>query len=107
MADDGRLIHRDQRMLRGALTVANHYTFEQLDAHTVQVLGGSSPYRVTAHPERPVFAAVAERRLQPDVFIGLTDLESVFPERAPAYPVLWVVPTEHGEAPWGRVVEVG
>lgn len=54
---------------------------------------------------RPVFAAIAERRLEPDVFIGLTDLESVFPDRAPPYPVLWVVPAEHGAAPWGRVVE--
>lgn len=51
MADNGHLLHRDQRMLRGALTVASDYTFEPLDAHTVEVLGGSAPYRVTAHPE--------------------------------------------------------
>jgi uncharacterized Zn finger protein len=51
MADDGHLMHRDQRMLRGALTVTNHYTFEQLDTRTVQVLGGSTPYHVIVHPE--------------------------------------------------------
>jgi predicted metal-dependent peptidase len=55
---------------------------------------------------RPVFTVIAARRMEPDLFIGLTDLESEFPERAPAYPVLWVVPTERGEAPWGQVVEV-
>jgi hypothetical protein len=24
----------------------------------------------------------------------------------PPYPVLWVVPAEHGAAPWGRVVVI-
>jgi predicted metal-dependent peptidase len=55
---------------------------------------------------RPVFAHVAEHRLEPDVFVGLTDLASRFPEHAPPYPVIWVVPAQHGEAPWGRVVMV-
>ncbi len=72
---------------------------------------------------RPVFAWVAQRRLRPDVFIGLTDLESRFPARRPPYPVLWVVPdhrdngddllgtggyggapAQRTRAPWGRVV---
>ena len=55
---------------------------------------------------RPVFAWLEQRRLRPDLFIGLTDLHSRFPERKPPYPVLWVAPPEHGEAPWGQVIEL-
>ncbi len=58
----------------------------------------------TSH--EPVFRWLAERRLQPDLFIGLTDLHSQFPVIPPPFPVLWVVPPAHGKAPWGRVVEV-
>jgi len=53
---------------------------------------------------RPVFAWLAEERRRPDVFIGLTDLHSRFPERPPPYPVVWVTPPDPGPAPWGRVV---
>jgi len=53
---------------------------------------------------RPVFACLRERRIRPDVFVGITDLHSRFPQRAPGFPVLWLVPAGHGEAPWGRVV---
>jgi predicted metal-dependent peptidase len=56
---------------------------------------------------RPVFEWIeAERREPPDLFIGLSDLWSRFPARAPRYPVLWVCPPAHGEAPWGQVVEM-
>jgi len=55
---------------------------------------------------RPVFAWIESARRRPDVFIGLTDLHSAFPDRAPRFPVLWVVPKDHGRAPWGRVVEM-
>ncbi len=54
---------------------------------------------------RPVFAWLAEHKPHPDLFIGLTDLRSRFPERPPRFPVLWVTPAEHNRAPWGRVVE--
>lgn len=64
------------------------------------VLGGGG----TDH--RPFFAWVAERRLRPDLFVGLTDLHSRFPERRPAYPVLWVAPEGHGQPPWGRVLSL-
>ncbi len=55
----------------------------------------------------PVFKWIAEQRLDVDVFVGLTDLYSVFPARKPAFPVLWVVPAKHGGAPFGRVVVGG
>jgi predicted metal-dependent peptidase len=53
---------------------------------------------------RPVFEYIREQRLEPDVFVGLTDLASEFPDRAPPFPVVWVVPPAHADAPWGKVV---
>ncbi len=53
---------------------------------------------------RPVFRWVDEQRCQPDLLVGLTDLRSRFPDRRPPYPVIWVAPAGHGEAPWGRVI---
>ena len=54
---------------------------------------------------RPVFDHI-HRGETPDLFVGLTDLESIFPERRPPYPVIWVCPPNHGEVPWGKVVVV-
>ena len=54
----------------------------------------------------PVFEWIRERRLQPELFIGMTDLFTELPTRRPAFPVLWLVPQRHGGAPWGTVVEV-
>jgi predicted metal-dependent peptidase len=55
---------------------------------------------------RPVFAWLRANRIVPDVFVGLTDLDSTFPDRAPPYPVVWVTPPRHGRAPFGHVIEV-
>jgi predicted metal-dependent peptidase len=55
---------------------------------------------------RPVFKWVEESGIQPDLFVGLTDLFTRFPSEAPPYPVLWVVQGHHGKAPWGQVLEV-
>jgi hypothetical protein len=55
---------------------------------------------------RPVFDWVRRAGLRPDVLIALTDLYTRLPERAPSYPVVWVVPRWHGRAPWGRVLEI-
>jgi predicted metal-dependent peptidase len=55
---------------------------------------------------RPVFDWIRANRLEPDVFVGLSDLHSRFPDRAPSFPVLWVAPPDHGKAPFGRVIEV-
>lgn len=56
---------------------------------------------------RPVFQWVADQRLHPELFIGITDLETQLPEAPPGYPVLWVTPRKHGDAPWGQVVVMG
>ncbi len=58
----------------------------------------------TSH--RPFFEWIRTRAIHPDLFIGLTDLQSFFPERPPQFPVIWVVPPRHGRAPWGHVVTV-
>jgi predicted metal-dependent peptidase len=55
---------------------------------------------------RPVFEWVRRAGLRPDVLIAITDLHTRLPERAPPYPVVWVVPRWHGPAPWGRVLQV-
>lgn len=53
---------------------------------------------------RPVFAWMAERRLHPDLFIGLTDLHSAFPPVRPTFPVIWLCPARSGAPPWGRKI---
>ena len=55
---------------------------------------------------RPVFQWVRESGRQPDLFIGVSDLESAFPARAPGYPVVWLCPEAHALPPWGKVVVV-
>ncbi len=55
---------------------------------------------------RPVFEWVRKSRRPPDLFVGMTDLESAFPARAPGYPVVWICPEAHGLAPWGQIVVV-
>ena len=76
-------------------------TARELPAFLAQkrFVGGGGTYH------RPVFEWIAQRRLEPELFIGLSDLHSKFPERPPRYPVLWVTPEKHGRAPWGSVVE--
>lgn len=53
-----------------------------------------------------VFDYIAEHRLNPRLFIGLSDLYSCYPDRQPPYPVLWIAPEEHGEPPWGKVISL-
>mgnify|MGYP001247353344 FL=1 len=54
----------------------------------------------------PVFAHIDEQHLEPDLFIGITDLETLFPKKRPRYPVLWLAPAQHSTPPWGCVVEI-
>ncbi|MDD4816535.1 MAG: VWA-like domain-containing protein [Victivallaceae bacterium] len=53
-----------------------------------------------------VFEYIREHHLYPRVFIGLSDLCSRFPEKKPPYPILWLVPEDHEEPPWGKVIEL-
>ena len=85
------------------------------DAKVQEIVSGASlgPYLRARHfrggggtDHRPVFEKVSELRLRPDLFVGLTDLWTALPSRPPPYPVLWITPEKHGEAPWGRVLEI-
>ena len=51
-----------------------------------------------------MFEWVAESGRRPDLLVALTDLFTQLPKRRPHYPVVWITPKHHGEAPWGRVV---
>ncbi|RLI41406.1 hypothetical protein DRO59_07025 [Candidatus Bathyarchaeota archaeon] len=59
---------------------------------------------------RPIFENVEERRLKPAILVYFTDGYGAFPEKAPPYPVLWVVvegPSTIGvEFPFGRVLMI-
>jgi len=55
---------------------------------------------------RPPFAELAKRKIEPEVFIYLTDGEGTFPEkRTIQYPTIWVMTTEH-KAPFGMTVQM-
>jgi len=55
----------------------------------------------------PPFNYVREQHLKPDVFIYLTDGMGDAPDKAPQYPVIWVL-TNDGEIPakWGRCIRL-
>ncbi|MSP72427.1 MAG: hypothetical protein EXR76_09660 [Myxococcales bacterium] len=56
---------------------------------------------------RPVFDWIKQKRMRPDVFVGVTDLVTAFPTKRPPFPVLWLTPPKHPEPPFGRVVVMG
>jgi hypothetical protein len=52
---------------------------------------------------RPCFSWVADRGIQPQTMVFLTDLWGTFPEKVPLYPVLWAS-TDTRRAPFGQVI---
>lgn len=90
------------------LIVADARVHEDVDVDGIEAwLGAGRAKGGGGTDHRPVFDYLRERRIVPDVFVGLTDLYSKFPAKAPAFPVVWVVPAKHGECTFGRVIEVG
>lgn len=56
---------------------------------------------------RPPFEELKKRRMRPELAIYLTDGEGAFPEKAPDYPVIWVMtPDSHVKAPWGITIKM-
>ncbi len=53
---------------------------------------------------RPVFEWLAKQQVSPDLFIGITDLQTLLPTQRPHFPVLWLVPEKHPKPPWGQVL---
>jgi predicted metal-dependent peptidase len=52
---------------------------------------------------RPCFSWLADRGIQPQTMVFLTDLWGRFPEKVPPYPVLWAS-TDTRQAPFGQVI---
>lgn len=55
---------------------------------------------------RPVFEHIEREGWDPTCLVCLTDLESIFPTVAPAYPVLWAVVGGNRYPPFGTLVEI-
>ncbi|MDJ0806335.1 MAG: VWA-like domain-containing protein [Gammaproteobacteria bacterium] len=53
----------------------------------------------------PVFEWVERQGLQPDMLVYFTDAEGAFPEREPAYPVIWLVKGKL-MTPWGQRIQL-
>jgi predicted metal-dependent peptidase len=50
----------------------------------------------------PVFEKIKEMGEMPELLVFLTDGYGRFPEKEPAYPVIWVLTKNGNPAPWGR-----
>jgi len=68
---------------------------------------------VVTHPRggggtafEPIFKALEDDGVIPDVCIILTDLYGSFPHSAPEYPVVWANIMQDGEAPFGETIYV-
>jgi predicted metal-dependent peptidase len=55
---------------------------------------------------RPVFDWLSQQGMAPSCLICLTDLDSIFPETAPPFPVLWAVTGPRNNPPFGLCVQV-
>ncbi len=53
----------------------------------------------------PVFDWVETQQWSPDILVYFTDAQGVFPQREPAYPVLWLVKGK-AKIPWGQRVQL-
>jgi predicted metal-dependent peptidase len=53
---------------------------------------------------RPVFEEIQKQRMEPELFIGLTDGDTYYPEKKPNYPVMWCLTEERTDTPWGKRV---
>jgi predicted metal-dependent peptidase len=97
-----------QNVERMTLIVADQEVLDVVDDHDLERFLGQGKIRGgrgTDH--RPVFQWMAACNNPPDLYVGLTDLYTQFPENPPPYPVLWLTPEEHYSAPpWGTVINV-
>lgn len=57
---------------------------------------------------RPVFREVEDRNIIPELLIYLTDAWGTFPQKQPAFPVIWCLTTGSNKnaIPWGQSVEI-
>lgn len=102
-----------QKMLQQLMddTVPRSLTVAHFDAEVTAVEEFERGDDVLLHPVggggtdyRPVFELIEERGESPAGLIFLTDLEGVFPEVEPDYPVLWLSTKRGSKAPFGETV---
>jgi predicted metal-dependent peptidase len=55
---------------------------------------------------RPAFTWVADNFIKPDALVYFTDLYGPWPDKAPAYPVLWARTDPNVKPAWGDIVDV-
>lgn len=55
---------------------------------------------------RPVFDWVSNEGMEPACMVALTDLMSMFPDKAPDYPVLWASVSPRNKGPFGVTVDI-
>ena len=53
----------------------------------------------------PVFEWLEQRNIPPELLVYFTDAEGEFPEREPAYPVIWLVKGRQ-KVPWGTRIQL-
>ncbi len=84
-----------------ALTPNGPWVFEPWEEIRLpESLAGGGGTRFT-----PVFDWVARQDRQPDLLVYFTDAKGEFPEREPAYPVLWLVKGK-AKVPWGQRIQL-
>lgn len=85
---------------------AVHRTDEALDDMDLKGLRAKGVPGRGGTDFRPVFDEIANQHLEPEALVYLTDGLGSFPEKAPAYPVLWGSIYEQSQYPFGDVVQV-
>ena len=67
------------------------------DAAAIKIYGGGGT------SFRPVFEYIKEKKINPRVLLYYTDGAGRFPEKAPAYPVIWAL-SDNVKVPWGKKI---
>lgn len=78
--------------------VQNVQVFERGDAIKLEPKGGGGTDFWC------VFEYIEKEKIEPCCFIGVTDLDGIFPEAAPDYPVLWATDRPGTSAPFGETL---
>jgi len=83
------------------LSQGGPWVFEPWEASAMpQDIRGGGGTRFT-----PVFRWVQETGISPNVLVYFTDAEGEFPEKEPAYPVIWLV-KGRAVVPWGQRIQL-
>jgi predicted metal-dependent peptidase len=84
-----------------ALSPAGPWVFEPWETFEVpkDIKGGGGT------SFKPPFDWIEQHDKEPDLLVYFTDAEGEFPEREPAFPVIWLVKGKH-DVPWGQRIQL-